>query len=55
MSPFIHQKLFEISGINAEYNCTDISRNDFEDKISELSMLDGFNVTIPYKTKLYHI
>lgn len=52
MSPFIHQKLFEISGINAEYNCTDISRNDFEDKISELSMLDGFNVTIPYKTEI---
>lgn len=52
MSPFIHQKLFEISGINAEYNCTDISRNDFEDKISELSMLDGFNVTIPYKTEV---
>jgi len=52
MSPFIHQKLFEISGISAEYNCTDIATDEFEDKVSGLSTLNGYNITIPYKTAI---
>ena len=52
MSPFIHQKLFELSGVSAEYNCTDISPDDFENKVSELSTLNGYNITIPYKTEI---
>ena len=52
MSPFIHQKLFELSGVSAEYNCTDIVPDEFDLKVSELSTLDGFNITIPYKTEI---
>ncbi len=52
MSPFIHQKLFEMSETSAEYDCTDIASNDFEDKVSGLSTLNGYNITIPYKTAI---
>ncbi len=49
MSPFIHSKLFELSSTDAEYDCTDISPEDFDQKISMLRQLNGYNITIPYK------
>lgn len=53
MSPFIHKKLFELSGIDAEYSVIDIA----EDKLSAeyentLKHLDGYNITIPYKSRI---
>ena len=50
MSPFIHKRLFELSGIDVEYSAIDIAPEDLENAISgQLSALDGFNVTIPHK------
>lgn len=50
MSPFIHNELFKLNGIDAEYSIVDIDPSEFDIKIPELlSTLDGFNVTIPYK------
>lgn len=49
MSPFIHSELFKLSGIEAEYDCTDIAAEDFLKKAEGLRSLDGYNVTIPYK------
>lgn len=46
LSPFIHDMLFEISGIKAEYKLYETDNvNDFVKN----NVLDGFNVTIPYK------
>lgn len=49
MSPFIHGRLFELSGIDAEYSLMPIDPENFEQSFGELALLDGFNVTIPYK------
>lgn len=49
MSPFIHKKLFELSGVNAEYESFDIDPEDLGDSIGKLSALSGFNITIPHK------
>lgn len=51
MSPFIHTELFRLNGIDAEYSVVDIDPSEFDTEIPELiSTLDGFNVTIPYKS-----
>jgi len=48
LSPFIHQKLFELDNIDAQYVALDIA--DLEREYdSALKSLDGYNVTIPYK------
>lgn len=52
LSPFIHKKLFKLSGINATYEVFDIPPNDLPDKIEFLKTLDGFNVTIPHKVSV---
>ena len=49
MSPFIQQKLFEISGVDAEYTLFSFPKEEFENYITDLKDLDGFNVTIPHK------
>lgn len=49
MSPFIHDELFKISGIEASYDCTDIAPETFADRMNELKALNGYNITIPYK------
>ncbi|WP_044975372.1 shikimate dehydrogenase [Ruminococcus sp. HUN007] len=49
MSPFIHDELFKISGIEAEYDCTDIPAENFADRMNDLRKLNGYNITIPYK------
>lgn len=49
MSPFIHDELFRISGIEASYDCTDIAPENFSSSMEELKKLNGFNITIPYK------
>lgn len=49
MSPFIHKRLFEISGICAEYTSRDVNLDNIAIDFAELKKLRGFNVTIPHK------
>lgn len=53
MSPFIHKRLFDLSGVEAEYIKMDISPEQFETEYSNaLSKLDGYNITIPHKQRI---
>lgn len=53
MSPFIHKRLFALSGINAEYGVMDISPENLKAEYeSTLKQLDGFNITIPHKQNI---
>ena len=49
MSPFIHKRLFEMKGIQADYSVYDIAPQDLKHKMQDLKKLDGFNITIPHK------
>lgn len=49
MSPFIHRRLFELSGMSGSYDILDISPEQLTEKYSELRTLNGYNVTIPHK------
>lgn len=52
MSPFIHEKLFEIAGRKAEYICMDISPENLAEKSEDLKKLNGYNITIPHKIEI---
>lgn len=53
-SPQIHKKLFELSSIkNSTYELLDISPYEFNTFMNKRPNLDGFNVTIPYKIKIF--
>ena len=52
MSPWIHERLFKLSGKQAEYTLTEIPPEELKAKIPELRKLNGFNITIPYKTEI---
>ncbi|MBQ2000609.1 MAG: shikimate dehydrogenase, partial [Clostridia bacterium] len=52
MSPFIHSKLFELSGKSAEYSARDIEPDTLGEAFDELKNLVGFNVTIPFKQQI---
>lgn len=53
MSPFIHNRLFELSGINAEYGVIDIAPENLKEEFNKtLCHLDGFNITIPHKQNI---
>lgn len=50
MSPFIHNRLFELSGIDADYEVLDIAPEDLANAYeNQLKNLNGYNVTIPHK------
>jgi len=49
MSPFIHERLFAMSGKKAEYSLTDIAPENLTEKKAFLRDLKGFNITIPHK------
>ncbi len=50
MSPFIHNKLFALKGIDVEYLTLDIAPETLKDEMNgRLAPLVGFNVTIPHK------
>ena len=50
MSPFIHKRLFELSGTQAEYGVIDVApENIVNDYNNILKSLDGYNITIPHK------
>lgn len=50
MSPWIHERLFQLAGTDAEYTLTDIAPENLDASVAQLRKLHGFNVTIPYKT-----
>ena len=50
MSPFIHERLFALSGIEATYTLSDIEPDTFVKSKELLQQYAGFNITIPYKT-----
>lgn len=53
MSPFIHNRLFKLSGIEAEYIKLDIAPENLADEYNKvLSKLDGYNITIPHKQNI---
>ena len=53
MSPFIHKRLFEIAGVDADYTKIDVAPENLGGEFkSTLSKLDGFNVTIPHKQNI---
>lgn len=53
MSPFIHTRLFALSGIDAEYTKLDIaSENLAQEYQKTLLKLDGYNITIPHKQNI---
>lgn len=49
MSPLIHEKLFALSGKEAEYSLIEIAPEDLAQKRELLETLGGLNVTIPHK------
>ena len=53
MSPFIHKRLFELSGIDADYGIIDIAPENLATVYTEkLKKLDGYNITIPHKQNI---
>ena len=53
MSPFIHKRLFELAGIDAEYTKFDIAPERLGHEYAEtLRKLDGYNITIPHKQSI---
>ena len=49
MSPVIHNELFKLKGINANYSLNEVAPENLKEKYSDLKKLDGFNV--PFRTK----
>ncbi len=50
MSPFIHKRLFNLSGIDADYGVLDIAPENLATEYEKtLKKLDGYNITIPHK------
>ncbi len=53
MSPKIYNSLFKKHEIDAEYKILEIPKNTFDFIVEDIvEGLDGFNVTIPYKTRI---
>lgn len=52
MSPFIHNLLFSVSKMPAEYFSKEINPTELESSKKELCSYRGFNVTIPHKEKI---
>ena len=52
MSPFIHKRLFELSGIDASYEVFNIPPHDLGGTYPSLRALDGYNITIPHKRSI---
>ena len=53
ISPFIHKELFKRSGIVGDYDLIEVERGSIYSVYeNDLILLDGFNVTIPYKVDI---
>lgn len=52
MSPFIHNRMFKLNNINADYEAILTPPEKLRDTVALLREYDGFNVTIPHKESL---
>ena len=53
MSPFIHKRLFDLTGVDAEYTALDIAPEALAGEYERtLKQLDGYNITIPHKQSI---
>ena len=52
LSPNIHERLFSLSGKEANYVKMEIPPEELESKFGELAALGGFNITIPHKVPI---
>lgn len=52
ISPFVHERLFALNNLIADYKLFDISKDELNYSISILKKLDGYNVTVPYKIEI---
>ncbi len=52
MSPWIHARLFRLSGKTADYTLTEIPTPELAAKMPELRRMKGFNITIPHKVDI---
>lgn len=52
MSPFIHNRLFQLNGIDGEYQAILTHPDELKNTVGKLSKFDGFNITIPHKEAL---
>ena len=52
MSPFIHARLFQMSGRTADYTLTEIVPERLAEQETFLRSLQGFNITIPHKMEI---
>ncbi len=56
VSPFIHENLFKIKKLENEYKLYEIEQENFNNNVEKLlKELNGFNVTIPYKTDIIEL
>lgn len=54
LSPFIHERLFKISKINAQYNLINLKDITSQNYREILKKLDGYNITTPHKVNILH-
>lgn len=52
LSPQIHERLFKMAGIEAEYEMIEIPPEKLKDNFDYLKTLDGFNITMPHKANI---
>lgn len=54
-SPVIHKNFFEKYGISGTYKLIELQKNELQNFCQEVKKgkLDGFNITIPYKTDIF--
>lgn len=52
LSPQIHKRLFELSGIEVEYKVLEIPAEKLKENYDTLKKLGGFNITIPHKISI---
>lgn len=52
MSPFIHNRMFKLNNIEAEYEAILTPPEKLSDTVAVLREYDGFNITIPHKESM---
>lgn len=55
LSPQIHKRLFELDGVEADYEMMEIPPEKLKDNFDHLKSLDGFNITIPHKINIIEL